>query len=191
MPPPLTAADVAALVRTVPPADALLEEHRAAALTWLASTDDIWRRARPSTPDPHLVAYAVPLAPDGAVLLGAHRRSGLWLPPGGHVDAGERPMAAACREAREELGVDLDPAPPWGDTPAFLTVTRTVGAEHTQHTDVTLWCALAARRDLPYVRDDRELAELRWWSADDVRAAPAGTTEPHLARVLAARVVTR
>ncbi len=36
---------------------------------------------------------------------------GLWSPPGGklHTDAGESPHACACREAREELGLDLSP----------------------------------------------------------------------------------
>ena len=37
---------------------------------------------------------------------------GLWSPSGGklHTDEGESPYACACREAREELGLDLVPA---------------------------------------------------------------------------------
>lgn len=36
----------------------------------------------------------------------------LWSPPGGklHSDTGESPYACACREAREELGLQLAPA---------------------------------------------------------------------------------
>lgn len=36
---------------------------------------------------------------------------GLWSPPGGklHTREGESPWACACREAREELGLDLGP----------------------------------------------------------------------------------
>src|SRR5262249_36322159 len=34
---------------------------------------------------------------------------GLWCFPSGHVEAGETPQAAAVREAREEVGVEIDP----------------------------------------------------------------------------------
>ncbi len=36
---------------------------------------------------------------------------GLWSPPGGklHTEAGESPYACACREAREEINLDLTP----------------------------------------------------------------------------------
>ena len=55
------------------------------------------------------------VAPDGDVLL--LRRSpkeenfpGYWSMPGGGVDEGETPEQGAIREAREEMGVDADPA---------------------------------------------------------------------------------
>ncbi len=52
---------------------------------------------------------------DGRVLLMERRREpnrGLFSPPGGKLrtDDGESPHACACREAREELGLDLKPA---------------------------------------------------------------------------------
>jgi len=36
---------------------------------------------------------------------------GLWSPPGGklHTDDGESPYACACREAREEIGLQIQP----------------------------------------------------------------------------------
>ena len=46
---------------------------------------------------------------DGRVLLirQTYQRPPIWLPPGGWVDRGETPRQAACREVREELGVEV------------------------------------------------------------------------------------
>jgi 8-oxo-dGTP pyrophosphatase MutT (NUDIX family) len=33
---------------------------------------------------------------------------GLWLPPGGHIDAPELPDEAAVREVREEAGIEVE-----------------------------------------------------------------------------------
>jgi ADP-ribose pyrophosphatase len=55
------------------------------------------------------IAYAVPVFDDGSVLLLHQRRHGIegWSleVPGGHVDPGESPLAAAGRELTEETGL--------------------------------------------------------------------------------------
>jgi 8-oxo-dGTP diphosphatase len=53
--------------------------------------------------------------PDDRVLLMRRAQEpnrGLWSPCGGklHMDTGESPYACACREAREETGVTLEPS---------------------------------------------------------------------------------
>lgn len=54
----------------------------------------------------HITGSAIVIGPRGTVLL-EHRRLGMWLQPGGHVDPGENPWDAARREAAEETGLDV------------------------------------------------------------------------------------
>lgn len=54
----------------------------------------------------HVTGSAIVVGPRG-VVLHRHRRLGLWLQPGGHIDRGEAPWEAARREAAEETGLDV------------------------------------------------------------------------------------
>lgn len=54
----------------------------------------------------HFCAYFVPFNPETKTLLiGDHKKSGLWLMPGGHIDQGESLLETVNREIEEELGV--------------------------------------------------------------------------------------
>lgn len=52
----------------------------------------------------HVTGSAIITGSRGTVLH-KHRRLGLWLQPGGHVDPGETPWEAAVRETLEETGL--------------------------------------------------------------------------------------
>lgn len=54
--------------------------------------------------DHHITASAFVISERG-VILHRHRKLGIWVQPGGHVDAGEAPEEAAVRETREETGL--------------------------------------------------------------------------------------
>ncbi len=176
---------IVGLVSGVQPADDLGREHRRNALSWLAGTDDIFRRVKPLTPSPHLVSYFLLVdRPAGSVLLCDHRLSGLWLPTGGHVEPGEHPLDTVRREAVEELGVTAHLDAAFRDSPFFLTMTETTGPPATRHVDVSLWFALAGRVGQPLRPDQREFAQVRWWTAAELRHAGPDRSEPHLLRAL-------
>ena len=184
------------LVAAIEPADDRERADQDDCLAWLASTSDIYRRAKPATPARHLVSYALPVdVRDGRTFLVDHRLAGLWLPPGGHVEPGEDPAATARREAREELGIEADFAVA-REAPFFVSVTRTVPvagpaatpadrAAHRGHTDVSLWYLLAGQLGMPITLDDREFAGGRWWAADEVVSADAALFDPCFGRFLA------
>jgi 8-oxo-dGTP pyrophosphatase MutT (NUDIX family) len=46
-----------------------------------------------------------------ATLLHWHRKLGIWLPPGGHVDPDEDPVQAVLREVLEETGIVAEIVP--------------------------------------------------------------------------------
>src|SRR4051812_31455560 len=56
----------------------------------------------------HVTGSAFVVGRRGIVLL-RHRRLGIWVQPGGHVDPGEAPWEGARREAIEETGLAVRP----------------------------------------------------------------------------------
>jgi 8-oxo-dGTP pyrophosphatase MutT (NUDIX family) len=54
----------------------------------------------------HVTASAIVVGTRGTVLH-VHRRIGIWLQPGGHIEARETPWDAAMRESVEETGLPV------------------------------------------------------------------------------------
>jgi 8-oxo-dGTP pyrophosphatase MutT (NUDIX family) len=125
--------------------------------------------SRDCLPD-HLTASALVLDPEGTrVLLCLHRKVGLWLQFGGHVEPSDATLAdAALREAREESGlatVELHSA-----TPVQLDRHGApCSAKARHHLDVQ-FLALAVASSAPVVSE--ESLDVRWF---DVGALPEKT----------------
>lgn len=45
---------------------------------------------------------------EGKVLLHKHKKLGLWLQPGGHIELEDGPVETAIREVQEETGLDIE-----------------------------------------------------------------------------------
>lgn len=73
------------------------------------STEAFYRDENPET---HLCAFYLPIDnKQKKIYLVVHKKSGLWMPPGGHIDIGESPLEAVKRECNEELNFTLTTEP--------------------------------------------------------------------------------
>ncbi|ACU53867.1 NUDIX hydrolase [Acidimicrobium ferrooxidans DSM 10331] len=98
---------------------------------------------------------------DGRVLLvrrGSPDANGTWAPPGGHVDPGEDPVAAAIRELAEETGVHAAPV-------RVLQVAEVLADRGAY----VLWTVLATPRGRARGNARSDADALGWFGPDDLR----------------------
>lgn len=119
----------------------------------------------------HVTGSAFIVGRRGIVLL-KHRRLGIWVQPGGHVDPGETPWDAARREAVEETGLTV--AFPDGRAELVHVDVHPGGRGHT-HLDLRY--VLGAGDADPTPPPD-ESQEVHWfaWSQAPARAEPTMAT---------------
>ncbi len=90
-----------------------------------------------------------------------HRKSGLWLSPGGHVEPGETLSGTLNREALEELGLERFFS--GQEQPFMLSITDIVNPSQECLTHFDLWYLLKIDgRDFRV--DSREFREAKWLS---------------------------
>jgi 8-oxo-dGTP pyrophosphatase MutT (NUDIX family) len=162
------------------PADAKEAADRSAMLIFLAALEAPFSAKQREA---HFTASALVLDESrGRTCLVLHRKLGLWLQPGGHVEPGDESIGlAALREVREETGLDarlsagapvhldIHEIPDRPDMPAHLHLdVRFLTVAHTD--ELTL---------------SEESTDVRWWPLAE--AATAG--DESLARLIRAAAV--
>ena len=111
----------------------------------------------------HVTGSAIVLDGRGRVLLHRHKRLGIWLQPGGHLDPGEHPSQAARRETLEETGVAAD-HPDTG--PHLLHVDVHEGPRGHVHLDLRY--LLHGDGDAPLRPAPGESPDVAWVARDEV-----------------------
>jgi 8-oxo-dGTP diphosphatase len=166
------------IVSGIKPLDEFEQSHINDTISWIASGAPLFRITKPDVPNKHLVSYFVVYDESASkVLLVDHKLSGLWLPPGGHVDIDEDPKETVRRECLEELQIQAEF---WCDDPIFLTSTITVGLT-AGHTDVSLWYVLKGSSEMQYNFDPDEFNRIQWFGFDEI---PFEKSDPHMGRFI-------
>jgi 8-oxo-dGTP pyrophosphatase MutT (NUDIX family) len=159
-PAPRDAARVAALRRNLVlhiPADG---RERTARARFLGELDRLPRPLDEAADPVHVTASAV-VAGRRGTLLHRHKRLGLWLQPGGHIDPGEDPADAARRETTEETGLPVT----WpAGAPTLIHVDVHDTARGHTHLDLRY---LAVGPDADPAPPPGESQEVRWFSWDE------------------------
>ncbi|MFQ3307527.1 MAG: 8-oxo-dGTP diphosphatase [Candidatus Midichloriaceae bacterium] len=166
------------LIKQIVPIDNIEKSQCLESINWIKSDEPIFRISKPDNPNKHLVSYFVVFdEKTKKILLVDHKKAGLWLPPGGHVEIDENPTYTVKRECLEELGILADF---WINHPIFITQTVTVGIT-AGHIDVSLWYVIKGSEEQEYQYDQEEFAGIKWFGLDEI---PYEKSDPHMERFI-------
>ncbi len=99
---------------------------------------------------------------DKGVVLHMHKRLGLWLQPGGHIEPGETPWDGALREAAEETGLPVSFV---GDAPHLVHVDVHPGPRKHTHLDLRYLITAPPVAPRPPEGESQDVRWFPWYQA--------------------------
>lgn len=120
---------------------------------------------------------SVYIVDEGKVLLVHHKKLGMWLPPGGHINENELPTEAAVREVKEETGLDIEII---GEEDHYERVKillhpKIVQLEDIepghQHIDLIYFSKLKGKSQ-KIVLNEEESTKIKWFSKEELDKVP-------------------
>jgi 8-oxo-dGTP pyrophosphatase MutT (NUDIX family) len=144
-----------------------LDDRERNAIEQFLAALDVLEHPLDQESDPvHVTGSAIVVGPRGVLLL-KHKRLGIWLQPGGHIDPGETPWDAALREAREETGLNVSFAGPLDDdgVPELIHVDVHAGGRGHTHLDTRYLLDGGDADPAPPEDESQEIAWFPWDAA--------------------------
>jgi len=122
---------------------------------------------RDESPSSHFCTYFLPVdQASKRVFIVHHKKSGLWLSPGEHIDRGETPDQAVNREIAEELGVQKfytqEPRP------FFFSIVDIEGQKTPCQSHFDLWYRMETNGSDFHV-DPSEFHQTKWMTVPEAR----------------------